>query len=346
MNETCSTTKTTAIDFSARRRFLKTTLYVTLGASGLQACGSLPQAAGAAADQSGPVPAAQIDAALAQLDPLVSSLLASSGIPGIAVAVVQGSRTVFAKGYGVSSSVNDMAKWMSMVLTRGRTGGTQLIPEAALLPAMSKQILAQPAHDGKPAGYYGFGFNVGTTDGGRPMVNHSGAFLLGAATFFMIVPSTDLGIVVLTNAWPIGVAEAIGLQFFDLVQFGAPSKDWAATLAPLFASMTAPQGSLVGVAPVTEPAPAQPFSAYTGTYRNDYYGPMQVGVRNGGLVLTLGPGNAQFACQHWDGDTFSIQSDNESSPPGSTYKVVFAGSPAARVTAEFFDEGGLDVFAR
>jgi len=41
-------------------------------------------------------------------------------------------------------------------------------------------------------------------------LNHSGAFGLGTATYANLVPGEQLGIVVLTNAYPLGIAEALG----------------------------------------------------------------------------------------------------------------------------------------
>lgn len=248
---------------------------------------------------------------------------------------------------GVSSSVNDLAKWMTMVLGNGVADATQLIPEAALSPALSRQILVHPGSEDGAAAYYGFGFNVGTTaDGGRPMLNHSGAFLLGAGTFFVLVPSLNIGIVALTNAWPIGVAEAIGFAFIDLVQYGAQQRDWVAYAQSQFAPLTAPSGSLAGVTAPASPAPAQALAVYAGTYNNEYYGPMVVSAMGNALLLTLGAGNVQFACTHWDGDTFSISPSGEMASPGSKYALTFTGTPATQVTAELFNDGGLDVFTR
>ncbi|WP_175822689.1 serine hydrolase [Burkholderia sp. BCC0419] len=248
---------------------------------------------------------------------------------------------------GVSSSVNDLARWMAMVLANGRAGATQLIPAAALSPALSQQILIRPASAEGAAAYYGFGFNVGTTaDGGRPMVSHSGGFLLGAGTFFVLVPSLDIGIAVLTNIWPVGVAEAIGFAFLDLVQYGAQQRDWPAFAKEQTAGLTAPAGTLAGAAAPVSPAPPQALTAYAGTYGNDYYGPMTVTVVDDALVLTIGPGNVSFACTHWDGDTFAISPSGEMAPPGSKYPLTFAGTPPTRVTAELFSDGGLNVFTR
>lgn len=247
---------------------------------------------------------------------------------------------------GASSSVNDMARWMSLILGMGRYQGQQLVSEEALTPALSPQMLMRPAQDGQPASYYGFGFNVGTSDGGYKMLSHSGAFVLGAATNVMMLPELNIGIVVLTNAWPVGVAEAIGLTFLDYVQFGQAKKDWVAFLAPIFSQITAPEGTLAGKTPPTSPVPPQNLSAYTGTYQNPYYGPLSVTETADGLVLTAGPGKVTLKCPHWDGDDFVIHPDNESAPPGSAFKVSFSGTPPHKLTCGFFDETGLNAFTR
>ena len=121
-----------------------------------------------------------------------------------------------------------------------------LAPEA-LLPAISPQSMASPpyAPDAR-AGFYGFGFNVGDTPAGRVQLGHSGGFALGAGTTFLLLPSVDVGIVVLSNAAPIGAVEAIALGFADLVQFGEVSRDWFAAIEPRMAPMFAPFGKLAG----------------------------------------------------------------------------------------------------
>ncbi|EHL96394.1 beta-lactamase [Acetobacteraceae bacterium AT-5844] len=51
-----------------------------------------------------PVPAGQIEKALAGLDGLAQAIMGRSGIPGLAVAVVYEGRTVYAKGFGLRQS--------------------------------------------------------------------------------------------------------------------------------------------------------------------------------------------------------------------------------------------------
>ena len=38
------------------------------------------------------------------------------------------------------------------------------------------------------SGFYGYGFNVGTSSAARMELSHSGAFQLGAGTNFVIIP--------------------------------------------------------------------------------------------------------------------------------------------------------------
>ena len=48
-----------------------------------------------------PLPDNAVDNAVAKLDGIVDDLMKKSGIPGLAVAVVHGGKTVYAKGFGV-----------------------------------------------------------------------------------------------------------------------------------------------------------------------------------------------------------------------------------------------------
>src|SRR5438445_2285477 len=116
---------------------------------------------------------------------------------------------------GVSSSVNDVAKWMRLQLANGKFDGKQIVDEKALLETRHPHMLTGfSPFTGLPS-FYGLGWNVSYDEQGRLRLNHSGAFALGAATHVNLAPSEQLGVVVLTNAYPIGVAEALGTTFLD-----------------------------------------------------------------------------------------------------------------------------------
>ena len=244
---------------------------------------------------------------------------------------------------GASSSVNDMANWLAMMLGKGVYAGRRVIDAEALEATISPQMLASPAHDGRPASYYGFGFNVGSTANGRHAYNHSGAFASGAGTHFKVVPSTGIAFVALTNGYPLGIPETLGAQFFDLVEVGSIQRDWYSIFNPFFLEELKPEGSLVGVPPPVNPAPPRPLNEYTGAYANAYHGPALVALENGALVLRIGPARMQRPLAHWDGDVFTFTLHNENATPGTISKATFAGN---RVTLEYYDREHLGTFFR
>jgi CubicO group peptidase (beta-lactamase class C family) len=244
---------------------------------------------------------------------------------------------------GVSSSVNDIAKWLIMMMGNGTYARRRIVDAAALTAAISPQVMSSPAAEGHPAGHYGYGFNVGTTAAGRATYGHSGAFYSGAATAFKVVPATGVAIVALTNGYPIGVPETLNAQFFDLVESGSIQRDWSALFTAAFAPMVAPEGTLVGVARPAAPAPARPFAAYVGAYRNDYHGTLEVGLDLKGLVLSLGATPLRLQLAHWDADVFTFTLLDENAPAGTISRVTFGRDS---VTIEYYDKQGLGTWKR
>jgi hypothetical protein len=251
---------------------------------------------------------------------------------------------------GVSSSANDMARWMALVLNGGVYDGLRIIPKSALLPAMIAEVLASPSHaiDAR-SGFYGYGFGVGVLPSGRVLISHSGVFDLGAATNYLLIPSLNLGIVALSNAEPMGAVEALDMEFADLVQFRVVTRNWLAAYGEEMAAMAAPVGSLVGKPPPQYPTPARPPETYIGTYYNDYFGDASVTQHDGALMLRLGPKNAEYPLQRWDGDIFTYAPSGENAPAGSISKVTFTTDVAGRATSldiEFYQKSGRSRFAR
>lgn len=244
---------------------------------------------------------------------------------------------------GASSSVNDMAGWLTMMLANGGHDGKQIVDSKALLPAVTPQIVSSPATEpAMRSGFYGYGFNVGATSAARMELSHSGAFELGAGTNFVILPSADVAIVALTNATPSGVAEALTAEFADLVQFGEVREDWYKLYHDIFNQMEEPTGSLVGKKPPANPAPAAPLASYVGTYHNDYWGPAQVSERDGRLQLSIGA-KLDVPLDHWDGNVFTYAWVSENSPPGTISKATFDGD---KLTLEYYDTAKNGTFTK
>lgn len=245
---------------------------------------------------------------------------------------------------GVSSSVNDMAKWLTMLTSDGTFDATQIAEPDALLPAVSAEIVSSPSETpDSRAGFYGYGFNVSNSASGRTTVSHSGAFALGAGTNFLWIPSLDVAIVALTNAAPIGIAETLTAEFADLVQFGEVREDWRTLYKNAFDGMDEPEGELVGKTAPTNAAPAQPLPSYAGVYQNTYWGPAAIVESNGKLQLTIGPKGTSYELTHWDGDTFTFDLTGENAPDGTMSQATFNGNT---LTLEYFDDDGLGRFTK
>ncbi|GAB2915233.1 serine hydrolase [Paralcaligenes sp. KSB-10] len=250
---------------------------------------------------------------------------------------------------GVSSTVLDLAKWLEFLLANGQHDGRQLATPDALRAAMSPHSFSAPAHslDARP-GFYGYGFNTGINANGRTSFSHSGAFLLGAATSYLIIPSADIGIVVLTNGSPVGAAESIGMQFMDIVQYGEPLRDWYAAYNGLMRPFFNPVGDLAGKRPPAQAQAPGALESYTGHYKNAYFGAADIKIDKQQLVLTLGPRHERIVMAHWDGDTFAVAPRSENAPEGSRSSVRFLmkDGKARGFTIEYLNQNGMATWRR
>jgi CubicO group peptidase (beta-lactamase class C family)/pimeloyl-ACP methyl ester carboxylesterase len=250
---------------------------------------------------------------------------------------------------GVSSSVNDLAKWMRLQLGNGKFDGKQIVDEKALAETHLPQMLTGSNPFTRLPTFYGLGWNVSYDPEGRLRLNHSGAFDLGAATYVHLVPDEQLGIVVLTNAYPMGIAEALGTILLDTALYGKSTQDWFA-LFKKFYSDPAAIGTVPGFDYSKSPtSPALPLknSAYVGRYANDFFGDISIVEKNGGLAIVQGPKNKTFPMQHYDRDTFTYETEGENGVgrSGITFTIGPDGK-ATQVVVENLNVRGEGTFKR
>jgi hypothetical protein len=151
-------------------------------------------------------------------------------------------------------------------------------------------------------------WNIDYDEQGRTIWDHAGAFSVGARTQVTISPSENLGVVVLSNAFPTGLPEAVTDTFLDLARSGKSSRDWGETWDKIYDSLFGPSAYGPVVAQFAHPAanasPALPNSAYVGSYGNDYISDVHIIEQDGKLALQLGPKKMTYALKHWDRDVF------------------------------------------
>ncbi|MFE2528681.1 serine hydrolase [Streptomyces sp. NPDC059382] len=216
---------------------------------------------------------------------------------------------------GVSSTARDMSRWLRLQLAEGTLDGRRVVPQDTLARTHVPEIVSQPpATPTATTGFYGLGWNVSYDQAGRLRLSHSGAFELGANTNVTMLPLEQLGIVVLTNGAPVGLADAVALDFFDFAEHGKATTDWLGLTGALYAQMEAAGRSPTDYAhPPAGAKPSREDGAYTGTYDNPYYGKATVTANadGDGLTLALGPKPLRFPLTHYDGDVFSFETVGE-----------------------------------
>ena len=250
---------------------------------------------------------------------------------------------------GLSTSMADYVKWMRMQLAEGKLDGEEIVSSQALSETWRPH--AQKGYDAAThrAGYYALGWGVGVDDPYGLKLSHSGAFDLGVRTCVYLYPEEDLGIAIFANGGTNGVPEAIALAFEDWVFRGGLRQDWIAVADRKFLEFSE-EFHLYQVDPADRPSvPEEPGPAgrYTGTYRNPYYGTIEVIGNDGSLAFRIGPEEMVFELQPWDGDTFLFQPRGENA--GGPGKVIFQHGDGGRIFAvriPYLEGNGFGTFSR
>lgn len=240
---------------------------------------------------------------------------------------------------GVSSTAHDLAQWLILQINQGKYNGEQLIKSDAILETHAPQIVKGTNRDTGMPDFYGLGWTTQIDTSGRIIWTHNGAFTVGARTIATIYPAEKLGIVVLANAFPTGLPEAVSGTFFDLVHYGKPQQDYLTIWEARFKSIFNDGVDAAIKAYATPPAnvsPALPDAAYLGTYTNDYLGDVHVTADKKGLVLEVGPAKLEWVLTHWDRDVFLIHPTPEA--PDYPSPVTFTIGPDGKATQIQIDE--------
>ena len=217
--------------------------------------------------------------------------------------------TAAAPAGGVSTSIRDLAQWVRLQLGDGIYEGNEIVASAPLYETRRPQILeaSPPNPMNGPTLFYGLGWRLTFDEHGRLAMSHIGDFSSGARTGVSLLPAARLGIVVLSNAWPNSLADAIPRAFFEIVERGEPTEDWVGVyeaqtdegLAAIRSAAPFPSGA----PPANDPP--LPLDAYSGIYTNELYGDTTARAEDDSLVLDLGPMPVTIELRPWDRDVFT-----------------------------------------
>ena len=226
---------------------------------------------------------------------------------------------------GIYSSVHDMGRWMRAQLAGGTFTDPQgneqrlfsrerqkemwslLSPMPIAEPPVPQLAAARPDFLG-----YGEGW-ITSSYRGEKLVWHTGGWP-GMVSRVTLVPGRNLGVVVLTNQEAGGAFNALTMQVLDAFMQPAQRTDWidayvaAADKARAKADKAWRERLAARQARST---PSLPLAGYAGTYRDAWYGDVDVVHDGGRLRMRFQPSPLLTGTlQHWQHDTFLVKWDD------------------------------------
>jgi hypothetical protein len=253
-----------------------------------------------------------------------------------------------------------MATWMSFVLNKGLAAdGEQLISTEQFGELLSPVTLLPGSgyvaeNTGSYLNAYALGWGVSTFYG-QPMLSHGGG-LWGMTTFIAVMPKQKLAVFVSNNLMS-AAPRAVVNDIVDGFLAGSTSdagKDWIAIVAEASSSRRSDAASEVAEAEAARAAdskPSLPLDAYAGTYRDPWYGDIQI-ILNGDGELRFHSARSEplsGPLEHFQFDTFIARwSDRKLnadayvsfslSPQGEVERIrMKAVSPATDFSFDFHD---------
>ncbi|HEX7339936.1 MAG TPA: serine hydrolase [Rhodanobacteraceae bacterium] len=245
---------------------------------------------------------------------------------------------------GIYSSVDDMAKWINAQLAGGVYGknadGTpkRLFSEARHKEMWSVQTAIEPHASKIPAlaaitpqyEGYGEGWHLSQYRHHK-MVFHTGGWP-GFVSRVTMIPDMHLGMVVLTNAQSGAAFQAVTYRILDAFMH-QPKTDWVAVYQQANQrSEDAAKKSWAKheAARDKHAGPSLKLADYAGTYRDPWYGDVDIQDVNGKLVMRFAHTKQLVGdMTHWSRDTFLVKWRDRSLNADAF--VTFALTPDGKV---------------
>jgi CubicO group peptidase (beta-lactamase class C family) len=214
----------------------------------------------------------------------------------------------------ISSSVNDMSKWVMMLLNNGKLGDKQIIPSSAIAQTRTPHsILGNGGHMFNKSHFalYGLGWFL-QEYAGRKIVEHTGG-VNGFVTSVCLVPEEKLGIIVFTNTDANNFYEALRNEIED-AYLGLPYRNYSKVYHGFQENEEAATEKIIKAIRDTVAMNHKtdlPLTAYAGDYMHEVYGKMNIKIEAGKLIMrfehhhgrygTLEPlGGNRFFCTYSD----------------------------------------------
>jgi hypothetical protein len=211
----------------------------------------------------------------------------------------------------INSSVDEMARYIRMMLAGGLFEGKRVLLEADVQAMMQPNMPSGRSLFPDVFGFqsYGMGLFVQTYRG-IEVASHGGN-LRGASAMIVMVPSKRIGVVVLTNRSGTRLRDSLPYEIIDrllgLESAGLLARYREAELKNYAGEDAAKSAGISDRKPNTKPA--HTLSDYAGNYDHSGYGRIRISVDNDRLVL--GYNRFKTPLDHWHYEVFQAPADRQ-----------------------------------
>jgi len=204
---------------------------------------------------------------------------------------------------GITSSANDMAKWLLMWTNQGRFDGKEILSSDFYKEAISSQMIASANLPSKLLqDYYFFNYGLGwymANYRGHYGVGHGGN-INGFSSFVSFFPTDSIGIFISVNQHNSEVPRILHNIIADRM-IEANFRDWNGIM-----KMQARTSPLNAGNTVKATKPSHSFTDFAGTYTNNAYGTIVIKDSKEGLTGTFNRWNLKIKHLQYNYFTFFI----------------------------------------
>ncbi len=234
-----------------------------------------------------------------------------------------------------TSTANDMAKFMLMLLGGGTYNGTEVLKPESVEEIFKRSMVGEieftelPPISNSTGFYYGLG--VDSYDFADTHIIEKAGALSGVRTVFTLIPEKNAGIVILDNMNLAPFPEAIRAFYINQLFGRDPMTDQDKIFAAQeeINKLIAPQ-----------PAPENPgeflgtLDSLVGTYHNDYYGEASIVLDGDKLSMEFGPAKYTGTLTHYDNGAFALLFPGATQAPATVTFEIGADGMASSFNAE------------
>jgi len=223
----------------------------------------------------------------------------------------------------LAMSANDLAKWLTVQLSHGKTAyGGRLFSEASSATMWDPQVIEPNAPP--PPGFeatksnfktYALGWEVSDYAGAK-IISHSGG-VFGFITMVVLIPEKNVGFAITMNAEEGAVRRGLTYELIDHY-LGRPYVDWAARYKQLLTTMLTNAKTAVEAKAATpaKVGPSLSLDRYAGQYKDPWYGRITVSQAKSGLAINFNETPRMSGpLVHYQYDTFIARFEDKGIEP-------------------------------